>query len=60
MYQLLLTDILKFRISVLENNFYKLGKWIYLGLQPQVLQHVLWKTVPLAVSTPCSILVSNT
>ena len=60
MYQLLLTDILKFRISVLENNFYKLGQWIYLGLQPQVLQHLLWKTVPLVVSTPCCILVSNT
>ena len=34
-------------------------KCIYLGFLPQVLQHLLWRTVSLAVC-PCSILVNNT
>ena len=45
-----------FRKEFLET----LCKCIYLGFSPQVSQHHMRRTVPLAVSPPCSILVNNT
>ena len=30
------------------------------GIKPQILEHIFWRTVPLAASDPCSILVDNT
>ena len=41
--------------SVLEKNFLQLCRCIYLRFWPQVLQHLLWRTVPLAMSPSCSI-----
>ena len=32
----------------------------YRGIWPQILEHHLWRTVPLVVSPPCNILVNNT
>ena len=45
-----------FRKEFLET----LCKCIYLGFLPQVLQYLLWRPVPLAVSPLCSVLVNNT
>ena len=56
MHQLFLADILSFRKEFLET----LRKCIYLGFWPQILEHLLWRTVTLAVSPPCSTLVNNT
>ena len=35
-------------------------KYINPGFKPQILEHLFWRTAPLAVSDPCSILVDNT
>ena len=35
-------------------------KYINPGFKLQILEHLLWRTVPLAVPDPCSILVDNT
>ena len=36
-----------------------LCKYINLGFKPQILEHLFWRTVPLAVSDPCSILLDK-
>ena len=49
-----------YNISFWEEFLETLCMCIYLVFEPQISEHLLWRTVPLAVSRPCNILVNNT
>ena len=49
-----------FKSSILEINFKKSLYYINLGFKPQILEHLLWRTIPLVASDPCGILVDKT
>ena len=52
-------DKSRWRSSLLERSLETLCQYIYLGFEPQIREHLFWRTVPLAVSAPCSILVGS-